>query len=82
MGLHIFLPYTSYNCSLDCFFSHKLSGKEAMEGGYGDTCISKFASVMPMQTSYFPHNFLSRAVRRKKYSRNRKLEDFSHKEGG
>lgn len=62
----IFFPHTSYNCSLNCFCSHRLSGKAATEGGCGDTGISKFASVMSMQSSYFPCNMLSGDVRRKK----------------
>lgn len=62
-----FLSHTSYRCSLDWFCSHRLRRKAATEGGYGDTGISNFASVMSMQTSYFPHNLLSRAVRRKKF---------------
>lgn len=37
-----------------------------MEGGYGDTGISNFASVISTRISYFSCNLLSRAVRRKK----------------
>lgn len=79
-----FLSHTSYRCSLDWFCSHRLRRKAATEGGYGDTGISNFARVMSMQRSYFPHDLLSRAVRRKKFLGKESCEDFvfPHKEGG